>query len=595
MKLKIKHRLWIVNAGLFIFLAFIYFLYSSLSGSFEQITQSSENTIISSKKMQTIISLTKAYINDKSSKQEVISALNKTDNNIALQFKTLEKSLNSIENIKKENQDIEKEILMLTNTSIQQSNQYINKTAERLADANLQSKVSVLERLVIIGANTNNNVNYQIAHLFKDCKAHPEKYPELNNLLDNAIKNATTDKEKLSNTPFAQLPIIALKSNQSIKILCEKYKSNQENLVSLSNDISTNIENAIQTISKNTSVQLKNNAEENRATIVMAVFILFGIIIMILIFNTQLSIIITRQLGGEPKEVSQIARSIANGNLNIEFDQSRPEKSTYKAMQDMTNSITSIINNIQHTIAQLNNSSNQLASTANEQAASAEEVSSSMEQMMANIEQNTENAIQTEKIATKANSEISLGHENVQQTVHSMNEIVDNISIIEELAEKTDLLAINAAIEAARAGEHGKGFAVVAVEIRKLAERSQNAAAQINEISKSSVGIAEKTGKSMSEVVPEIEKTLRLVQEISAASTEQNSGVNQVNNALQQLNVSNQSTASNADTLQQHAQKLEEIISFFQMQQPGSNWMNKNTVPKAKTVPSKAKVKEHSF
>jgi methyl-accepting chemotaxis protein len=327
----------------------------------------------------------------------------------------------------------------------------------------------------------------------------------------------------------------------------------------------------------------------------MAVFILFGIIIMILIFNTQLSIIITRQLGGEPKEVSQIARSIANGNLNIEFDQSRPEKSTYKAMQDMTNSITSIINNIQHTIAQLNNSSNQLASTANEQAASAEEVSSSMEQMMANIEQNTENAIQTEKIATKANSEISLGHENVQQTVHSMNEIVDNISIIEELAEKTDLLAINAAIEAARAGEHGKGFAVVAVEIRKLAERSQNAAAQINEISKSSVGIAEKTGKSMSEVVPEIEKTLRLVQEISAASTEQNSGVNQVNNALQQLNVSNQSTASNADTLQQHAQKLEEIISFFQMQQPGSNWMNKNTVPKAKTVPSKAKVKEHSF
>ena len=145
-----------------------------------------------------------------------------------------------------------------------------------------------------------------------------------------------------------------------------------------------------------------------------------------------------------------------------------------------------------------------LSSGSTEQAASAEEVSSAMEQMIANIQQNTENADQTERIADKAAGEISAGYDNVIATVKSMQDIAEKITVVEEIAEKTDLLAINAAIEAARAGEHGKGFAVVAMEVRKLAERSQIAAAEINQLSRNSVKIAEETGEKMGKVVPEI-------------------------------------------------------------------------------------------
>jgi len=226
-----------------------------------------------------------------------------------------------------------------------------------------------------------------------------------------------------------------------------------------------------------------------------------------------------------------IAKRVAAGDLTIvsEKDQKNQGGDLDAALQEMVYKIRSIVgditssaNNIAAASTQMNSSSQQVSQGATEQAASAEEVSSSMEQMSSNIGQNTDNAQQTEKIALQAAQDIQEGSIAVNQTVDSMKTIAAKISIIEEIARQTNLLALNAAVEAARAGEHGKGFAVVAAEVRKLAERSQLAATEINTLSSTSVDIAEKSGKLLERIVPNIQKTSRLVQEIAASSREQN-------------------------------------------------------------------------
>jgi methyl-accepting chemotaxis protein len=246
-------------------------------------------------------------------------------------------------------------------------------------------------------------------------------------------------------------------------------------------------------------------------------------------------------------------------------------------LQQMTNKlrmvVSDIITNAENiTLAgnELSNASQQLSEGANEQAASTEEVSSSMEEMVSNINQNADNASQTENIAIQAANDIEEGSKAVFATLDAMRKIAEKISIVGVIAEKTDLLAINAAIEAARAGEHGKGFAVVATEVRKLAERSQVAAKEIDELSKTSVRVADESGKVLMRIIPDIKKTSVLVQEISAASMEMNSGSNQINNALMQLNAVTQRNAtaseeisSSAEELVGQSESLKEVVSFF--------------------------------
>ena len=195
-----------------------------------------------------------------------------------------------------------------------------------------------------------------------------------------------------------------------------------------------------------------------------------------------------------------------------------------------------------------------------------------MEQMVSNIKQNADNAQQTEKIAVKSAEDAKEGGRSVAEAVNAMKEIASRISIIEEIARQTNMLALNAAIEAARAGEHGKGFAVVAAEVRKLAERSQKAAGEINQLSASSVKVAEKAGEMLERLVPDIQKTAELVKEISAASNEQNTGAEQINTALQQLekiiqqNASaSEEMASTSEELSSQSEQLIGAIDFFQI------------------------------
>jgi methyl-accepting chemotaxis protein len=193
--------------------------------------------------------------------------------------------------------------------------------------------------------------------------------------------------------------------------------------------------------------------------------------------------------------------------------------------------------------------------------------------MTANIRQNADNALQTEKIAIKAADDARQAGAAAAENMAAMKEIAGKIMIIEEIARQTNLLALNAAIEAARAGDHGRGFAVVAAEVRKLAERSQVAAGEIGKLSVSSVEVAEKAGKLLEALVPSIQKTAELVQEIAAASREQDAGAEQINKAIQQLDQviqqnasASEEMASTAEELTGQSEQLQEMIDFFQVE-----------------------------
>jgi len=279
-------------------------------------------------------------------------------------------------------------------------------------------------------------------------------------------------------------------------------------------------------------------------------------------------------------EVTGFAKEIANGNLMVEVKERSGKDELMKALALMIERLTEVVkdvkgaaDNVASGSLQTNASSQQISQGATEQAASAEEVSSSMEEMVSNIRQNADNAQETEKIALKSAENAAEGGKAVAETVHAMKEIADKISIIEEIARQTNLLALNAAIEAARAGEHGKGFAVVASEVRKLAERSQMAAAEIGKLSASSVEVAEKAGEMLTTIVPDIRKTAELVQEISAASNEQNTGAEHINMAIQQLDQviqqnasATEEMASTSEELSRQAEQLQETIAFFKVE-----------------------------
>lgn len=221
---------------------------------------------------------------------------------------------------------------------------------------------------------------------------------------------------------------------------------------------------------------------------------------------------------------------------------------------------------------QMSSTAQQLSQGATEQASAAEETTSAMEEMSASVHQNADNARQTDKIASKSSEDTKASGEAVARTVQAMKEVAEKINIIEEIARKTDLLALNAAVEAARAGEHGKGFAVVASEVRKLAERSQTAAAEISRLTAGGVKTADSAGNLLLKLVPDIQKTAELVREIAAASAEQSTGAEQVNKAVLQLDQviqqnasASEEMASTAEELSSQAVILQSAISFFKV------------------------------
>jgi methyl-accepting chemotaxis protein len=277
-------------------------------------------------------------------------------------------------------------------------------------------------------------------------------------------------------------------------------------------------------------------------------------------------------------EITAAAEEISSGNLTVTLRERSAQDKLMHALGSMVMGLTRTVSDIRAIASEvaaasqsISTASIQVSNGASSQAAAAEEASSSMEEMVSNIKQNADNAQQTDKIATKSAKDAQESGKSVVEAVAAMKEIASKISIIEEIARQTNLLALNAAIEAARAGEHGKGFAVVAAEVRKLAERSQKAAGEINQLSAATLKVSEKSGEMLEKLVPDIQRTAELVQEISAASKEQDTGAEQINKALQQLekviqqNASaSEEMASTTEELTGQSDQLVSALAFFQ-------------------------------
>jgi len=308
-----------------------------------------------------------------------------------------------------------------------------------------------------------------------------------------------------------------------------------------------------------------------------------GFVVMVIV-STFLLYLAARHVRKPLGESIANLKKLSDGDLNIEV--SGEFKNRKDDLGELNRAIDELRKNLDHTIAGIKNSADSLASTgeqfsstsqqlssgAADQATSIEEISTSMEQMTANIEQNAFNAQHTEQATVSAGDGMKEVSGMTKTAMEAMRNISDKILFVNDIAYQTNLLSLNAAVEAARAGEHGKGFAVVAAEVRKLAERSKQAASEIQELSKNGMLISEQTETKVNEVVPKIQETVKLMKEIAAASNEQNSGAQQINEAIQQLNnVTQQNSASaeelstGAENLSQNANSLVDLVGVFRL------------------------------
>jgi methyl-accepting chemotaxis protein len=324
-----------------------------------------------------------------------------------------------------------------------------------------------------------------------------------------------------------------------------------------------------------------STSERTNDTIKAQQAFILASIIPLLLLGGLLLWAITRAITVPLKQGIEFAKSFAEGDLTSSIAIERKDEIGILAMElnIVRDNIREIIGHIMENSRIILNSSSKLKENANlisdgskQQAAAAEEISSSMEEMYANIQQNTENAKQTQVVADSSAKEIIKSKESFQFASQSLRSIIDKVTIINDIAFQTNLLALNAAIEAARAQEFGKGFAVVANEVKKLADKSKLAANEINDFSNATMNLSENAKKELEALAPEIQQTAILIQEIAVASTEQVTGVEQINSAMQMFNIVVQDNAQRAEELTQRseelsieAEKLENLVSKFKL------------------------------
>lgn len=324
------------------------------------------------------------------------------------------------------------------------------------------------------------------------------------------------------------------------------------------------------------SKDLQHDVGTSIRSSIFMISLLSGGTLVVLIVVSILSVKMVQPL----RRLAAIANRLADGDLTEMSVETRSQdeigqlthamKRMLHTLQDVVRHVKVLAANVANESQNMSASATEMSSGASSQAAAAEEASASMEEMAANIRQNADNALQTEHIALKAAEDARESGEVVTDAVEAMREIAQKIAIVEEITSQTRLLSLNATIEAARAGEQGKGFAVVAAEVRSLAERSRSAAAEITQLASSSVTKAERAGAKLEQLLPDIQKTAELVQEISAASKEQTTGTEQVNRAIQQLDqvtqqnsATSEELAATAEGLAGQAEQLQQAIAFF--------------------------------
>jgi len=386
-------------------------------------------------------------------------------------------------------------------------------------------------------------------------------------------------------------------ANSQIRQLALENQDDQATRLSFgrSRELADEAEALMAEIVADNEADMAADAEASNANYQSARIMMLSLTAVCLLLGAGVALWIVTGITRGLKRAHEATSAVASGELteDIEITSNDEIGDLLTSMQQMVDKLRDVVGevisgamNVSSGSEELSASSESLSQGATEQAASVEQVSSSMEEMAANISQNADNARQTESISLKAAENAKSGGKAVNQTVQAMKDIAEKISIIEEIARQTNLLALNAAIEAARAGEHGKGFAVVAAEVRKLAERSGQAAGEISEMSTSSVQVAEEAGTMLEQLVPDIQKTADLVQEIAASSKEQDSGAAQINKAVQQLDQviqqnasASEEMASTSEELSSQAESLQQSIEYFRVNGHGQKAVTAKTAP----------------
>ena len=553
--MKINHRLMVPNLLYIFLLGIVLFFFFNSNALIQNLAEDQNTTNHLMASVRNTVLKTKDYLNNKIAYDDIAQEYNRlseqnSGDKIDSLFHTVRKNLENIESLRMENTRIEDRIHKLTETSMAQSNGFIQQVAQKLADDEKRKEVTSLERLVIIGANINTSSNYEIKVLFGQLKEDLGAKKKFFDFVETLVKNTQKDLESLTGTAFQGMTETAMKANLEIKSLANDFVNNTEKTHVIQRQVFSNLDQAVAGIDKiaenqNKAFFSKIKGYFSNILIILLITIIMGVGVSALI-SKSISRYLNRSISGLSEASEQIAA--ASG--------------------------------------QVSSSSQQLSEGALAQAASVEETSASLEEMSSMTKQNSENAGQADILMKEVNQVVSHAGTSMGDLTVSMKAVskasedtYNIIKTIDEIAFQTNLLALNAAVEAARAGEAGAGFAVVADEVRNLAIRSADAAKNTAELIESTTKkikdgekLVEQTSKAFEDVSQSSSKVAGLFSEISSASMEQAQGISQINDAVTQMDsiaqqnaASGEESASAAEEMNAQAEEMKRMITDLEV------------------------------